>query len=48
MTLKLTPYDEEIYSSFKEEFPDFKLDVLEEDSLKSKESKEVCTRTSFL
>lgn len=41
MMLNLTPYDEEIYSSFREEFPDLKLDVLEEGDLKSDENKQV-------
>ncbi|XP_035229870.1 protein PBDC1-like [Stegodyphus dumicola] len=37
--LKLTPYDNEIYEAFQNDFPDFKLDILDEESLKSTESK---------
>ncbi|GBM36879.1 Protein PBDC1 [Araneus ventricosus] len=37
--LKLTPYDDEIYNVFTTQFPDFKLDILEIESLKSEESK---------
>jgi hypothetical protein len=39
--LKLTPHDEYIYKSFREEFPDFFVDKLDEDHLKSPEAKEV-------
>ncbi|CAL1280921.1 unnamed protein product [Larinioides sclopetarius] len=44
--LKLTPYDDEIYSAFTSQFPDFKLDTLEIESLKSEESKK-CYVFSF-
>ncbi|XP_055926455.1 protein PBDC1-like [Argiope bruennichi] len=39
-SLKLTPHDDKIYNAFIAQFPNFKLDVLEIDSLKSEESKE--------
>ena len=39
--LRLTPKDDMIYTTFKQEFPNFKLDVIVEDELKSKDSKEV-------
>ncbi|XP_054722242.1 protein PBDC1-like [Uloborus diversus] len=39
-TLRLSPFDDEIYEAFTENFHAFKLDVLEEDSLKSWKSKE--------
>ncbi|XP_065213521.1 protein PBDC1 [Planococcus citri] len=39
--LRLTPIDEEIYKHFKEQFPDFKLDVISEDFLKSPQQKEL-------
>jgi hypothetical protein len=39
--LKLTPHDEYIYKAFREEFPDLKVDKLDEDQLKSPEAKEV-------
>ncbi|XP_046565697.1 protein PBDC1-like [Haliotis rubra] len=38
--LKLTREDDEIYSKFRQEFPDFKVDVLTEDELKSEKAKE--------
>ncbi|XP_015794752.1 protein PBDC1 [Tetranychus urticae] len=37
--LKLTKKDDMIYETFKETFPDFKLDVISTDDLKSEESK---------
>lgn len=37
--LKLTPYDDQIYKTFREEFPDMRVDVLSENELKSEESK---------
>lgn len=37
--LKLTPYDDIIYKAFREEFPDLKIEVLNEDELKSSEAK---------
>lgn len=39
--LKLTPHDEDIYRAFREEFPDIRVDKLDEDQLKSPEAKEV-------
>ncbi|GFV53949.1 protein PBDC1 [Trichonephila clavipes] len=39
--LRLTPRDDEIYNAFIKEFPDFKLDVLDMESLKSEENKKV-------
>jgi hypothetical protein len=39
--LKLTPHDDNIYKTFREEFPDLKVDVLDEDGLKSLEAKQV-------
>ncbi|ESO98343.1 hypothetical protein LOTGIDRAFT_114503, partial [Lottia gigantea] len=38
-TLKLTKYDDEIYKKFKDEFPDFKIDVIDTEQLKSPEAK---------
>lgn len=38
--LKLTPHDDNIYKTFREEFPDLKVDVLDEDGLKSFEAKQ--------
>ncbi|KDR21351.1 hypothetical protein L798_04431, partial [Zootermopsis nevadensis] len=38
--LKLTPHDEDIYRAFREEFPDIRVDKLDEDQLKSPEAKE--------
>jgi hypothetical protein len=39
--LKLTPHDDYIYKTFREEFPDLKVDRLDEDALKSSEAKQV-------
>jgi hypothetical protein len=39
--LKLTPHDDNIYKTFREEFPDLKVDVLDEVGLKSSEAKQV-------
>ncbi|GIY28705.1 protein PBDC1 [Caerostris extrusa] len=38
--LKLTPHDDRIYDAFIGQFPNFKLDKLETESLKSEESKQ--------
>ncbi|CAL4133671.1 unnamed protein product [Meganyctiphanes norvegica] len=38
--LKLTPKDDVIYEEFRKEFPDFKIDKLAEDTLKSPAAKE--------
>lgn len=38
--LKLTQKDQLLYDSFREEFPDFNVEKLDEDSLKSKDAKE--------
>lgn len=38
--LKLTPHDDYIYKTFREEFPDLKVDRLDEDALKSSEAKQ--------
>lgn len=37
--LKLTPYDDIIYKAFREEFPDLKIDVIDEEELKSPAAK---------
>lgn len=37
--LKLTPFDEVIYKTFREDFPDLKIDQLDEEELKSASSK---------
>lgn len=37
--LKLTPHDEQIYKTFREVFPDLKVDKIKEDELKSAEGK---------
>ncbi|XP_033611516.1 protein PBDC1 isoform X4 [Cryptotermes secundus] len=39
--LKLTPHDDNIYKTFREEFPDLKVDILDEEGLKSFEAKQV-------
>lgn len=39
--LKLTPHDDNIYKTFREEFPDLMVDVLDENELKSFEAKQV-------
>lgn len=41
--LKLTAVDNEIYQQFRKEFPDLKLDFLNVDEIKSKDSKAVST-----
>ncbi|CAG8523741.1 11954_t:CDS:2 [Acaulospora colombiana] len=38
--LRLTPSDEEIYEDFKSSFPDFSIDVVDEETMKSNEGKE--------
>ncbi|XP_075223962.1 protein PBDC1 [Lycorma delicatula] len=38
--LRLTPHDEEIYKAFRVEFPDMKIDKINEDEMKSPEGKE--------
>ncbi|RHZ46293.1 hypothetical protein Glove_627g24 [Diversispora epigaea] len=38
-TLHLTPIDDEIYEDFKKSFPDFAVDVINEDVMKSDEGK---------
>ncbi|XP_033611515.1 protein PBDC1 isoform X3 [Cryptotermes secundus] len=38
--LKLTPHDDNIYKTFREEFPDLKVDILDEEGLKSFEAKQ--------
>jgi hypothetical protein len=37
--LKLTPHDDQIYKIFREDFPDFRVDVLDESTLKSDNAK---------
>lgn len=37
--LKLTPYDDIIYKAFREEFPELKIDVLNENDLKAASQK---------
>lgn len=39
--LKLTKEDDAIYTEFKKEFPDLKIDVIDEDEMKSPAGKEV-------
>lgn len=39
--LRLTPQDEAIYKAFRAKFPDLKVDVINEDEIKSPEGKEV-------
>ncbi|XP_062577164.1 protein PBDC1-like [Saccostrea cucullata] len=41
--LKLTQIDDEIYTEFRKEFPDLKIDVIQEQDLKSPEAKEAST-----
>jgi len=41
--LQLTLVDDDIYSRFRQEFPDFAVDNIEEASLKSEDAKMVCT-----
>jgi hypothetical protein len=45
--LKLTNMDDIIYADFRKEFPDFTVEIIKEDQLKTAESKEVCTMQSF-
>ena len=40
--LRLTPHDDDIYKKFREQFPDMKLNVLDENEIKSPEGKVVC------
>ena len=40
--LKLTPMDDEIHKQFREDFKDLKVDVLQEDEIKSEANKQVC------
>ena len=42
MILKLTKCDSDIYTHFRDEFPDVKLDVINIDEMKSPAGKEVC------
>ncbi len=37
--LRLTPHDDKIYSRFREIFPDLKIDILDENLIKSNEEK---------
>ena len=39
--LKLTPMDDEIHKQFREDFKDLKVDVLQEDDIKSEANKQV-------
>ena len=38
-TLRLTPYDDQIYQTFRQDFPTLKIDVLSDDTLKSSSEK---------
>merc|ERR1712025_968998 len=38
--MKFSPLDEELYQSFRKEFPDFDVAKIDEDAMKSKEGKE--------
>ena len=40
--LKLTPMDDEIHKQFREDFNDLKVDVLQENDIKSEANKQVC------
>lgn len=42
--LRLTKHDEEIYSRFREEFPDLSIEFISEDVLKSADAKKVRRR----
>lgn len=37
--LHLTPYDDQIYQAFREDFPDLKVDVIADDTLKTEDAK---------
>ncbi|XP_073837403.1 protein PBDC1 [Musca autumnalis] len=37
--LRLTPYDDQIYQTFRQDFPDLKVDILSDEILKSPEAK---------
>lgn len=37
--IKLTPYDDQIYQSFRQDFPNLRIDILTDDILKSPEGK---------
>lgn len=41
--LRISRHDDTIYSRFREVFPDFKIDVLDENQMKSNEGKAVIT-----
>lgn len=38
--IRLTPYDDQIYQTFRQDFPNLKVDVLTDDILKSPEAKQ--------
>lgn len=38
--LKLTPFDDQIYQAFREDFPDFNVQLVQEDDIKTPEAKE--------
>ena len=47
--LKLTPMDDEIHKQFREDFKDLKVDILQEDDIKSEANKQVyCVALSFI
>lgn len=47
--LRLTPHDEQIYTKFRQEFPEMKIDVLNEEQIKSEGGKKVfCNFLFFL
>ena len=46
--LKLTPHDDNIYKTFREEFPDLKVDKLDEEQLKSPQAKQVIKLNTIL
>lgn len=46
--LRLSKHDDKIYSRFREVFPDLKIDILDEDKIKSNEAKTVSlSKSSF-
>lgn len=44
--LRLSPHDDKIYSRFREVFPDMKIDILDENQMKSNEGKAVISDMS--
>ena len=46
--LKLTQKDDEIYTKFRENFPDLKVDIVEEEQMKTPEEKAVSEFSNYI